>query len=96
MKKLKVNLMMIAAFAIATITMSFSLSKSTLADGWYAVDTDEETIIGPTTAPTSTDNCRTNKLHDLCKIQVPESEVPESVSQAREDDLILEEAFRNN
>gem|GEM_PF-5584941 len=90
------NLFAIVAIAIAAVTMSFKLSSTALVDGWYAVDTDEETIIGPTSAPTPSDACNTEKTVDLCKIQVPESEVPESVSQARADDLIEDEAFRND
>ena len=96
MKKLKVNMMMVAAIAIATATMSFKLNSNSVADGWYAVHTDEETILGPTNAPLTTDECRTSKSTELCKIQVQGSEAPSSVSQAREDDMIQSEAFRSN
>ena len=96
MKKFKSNIMAMAAILVAAGTLAFT-SPATLNSGWYAVAADQQTIGSQIPAPSG--DCSTMKTTDLCSVYLdldPNQPIPQTVSEAEQDDLVSGRAFRED
>lgn len=92
MKRLKVNILAMAAVLVAAGTMAFS-APAALDSGWYLVEGDA--IGSPAAGPSG--DCKTTNTIELCMVQLQlnaNEPIPETVSEAEANGQVIRKAHR--